>query len=197
MSQIFNLKGERIPVTIIKSGPCFVTQILNKENVGYNAVQLGYIKVTKTKKLTKPQLGHFTKNNLPAFYYLKEYKTDLITSFTLGQEITVNIFKIGDKISVTGLSIGKGNCGNIKRNNFTRGPMSHGSKHHRLQGSLGAGTDPGRVFPGKRMAGRLGHTQCTISGLQIIDIDADENLIILKGNVPGKRGNLIDLNSQN
>lgn len=193
MSQIFNKKGELIPVTIIKCGPCTVTQILLDEINGYNAIQLGYIELTNTKKFTKPEIGHFTKHNLPLYYYLKEYKVENPLLYSIGQTINLSIFTSGEKIKITGLSIGKGYTGNIKRNNFSRGPMSHGSKHHRLQGSLGAGTDPGRVFPGKKMSGRSGMEMCTISGLEIINIDLVENLIFIKGNIPGKKGNLINL----
>lgn len=197
MTQIFNIKGELVPITIIKCGPCFITQIILKEKSGYNAIQLGYIEVSNSKKLTNPEKGHFIKNNLPFYYYLKEYKTPLNTNFNLGQKLTVDLFKIGEKINIQGLSIGKGYAGNIKKNKFARGPMSHGSKHHRLQGSLGAGTDPGRVFPGKKMSGRLGQKTCTIIGLEILDIDTNKNLIFIKGNIPGKKGNLINVISKN
>ena len=197
MTQIFDLKGNVIPVTVIKCGPCYVTQIKSENVCGYNAVQIGYIELEgNTKKLTKPQLGHFSKANLSPFRYLKEYRlreTEENSNYTLGQKVTVNIFEIGQSINITGLTIGKGNLGNIKRNNFGRGPMSHGSKHHRLQGSMGSGTSPGRVFPGKKMPGRVGMTNCTIKNLEIIDIDVKENLLVIKGSIPGKAGNLISL----
>ena len=193
MSQIFNKKGELIPVTIIKCGPCTVTQILLKEINNYNAIQLGYLELTNIKALTKPEIGHFTKNNLACFYYLREYKVSNPNNYIIGQVVNLSIFKIGDMLKISALSTGKGYTGNIKRNNFSRGPMSHGSKHHRLQGSLGAGTDPGRVFPGKKMSGRSGTKMCTLSGLEIINIDILENLIFIKGNIPGKKGNLINL----
>ena len=197
MTQIFNIKGEVVPITIIKCGPCFITQMLFKEKCGYNAIQLGYIEVTNSKKITNPEKGHFLKNNLSFYYYLKEYKTNINSNFKLGQKITLDIFKVGEKINIKGLSIGKGYTGNIKKNNFSRGPMSHGSKHHRLQGSLGAGTDPGRVFPGKKMSGRLGQQNCTIIGLEILDMDPQKDLIFIKGSIPGKKGNLINLIHQN
>ena len=198
MTQIFDQKGNVIPVTIIKGGPCVVTQIKLTETCGYNAVQLGYLESSaKSKTLTKPNLGHFTKVNLPPFKYLKEYKTNSITDFQIGQQFNVDLFKVGEKVSVTGFTIGKGYSGNVKRNNFTTGAMSHGSKHHRLQGSIGSGTTPGRVFPGKKMPGRLGMEKRTISGLEIVNIDTKENLLVIKGCIPGKSGNLISINIKN
>lgn len=194
MTQIFDEKGDIIPVTIIKGGPCFVTQIKSNENCGYNSIQIGFSELSPNhKKLTKPQLGHFKKANLSGFRHLKEYKVQNINEFNLGQELSVEIFEIGQLINVSGLTIGKGNASNLKRNNFGRGPMTHGSKHHRLQGSLGAGTTPGRVFPGKKMPGRLGTENCTIKGLKIIDIDKDQNLLVIKGSIPGKAGNLVSI----
>ena len=194
MTQVFDKKGNVIPVTIIKVGPCYVTQIKSKENSGYNAIQLGYVELSENSKvLTKPELGHFTTKNLPPFRYLKEYPTSE-ESYTVGHKVTVEIFKVGQEVNVSGLTIGKGNTGNIKQHNFSRGPMAHGSKHHRLQGSLGAGTTPGRVFPGKRMPGRVGMEKRTILGLEIIDIDTEENLLVIKGSVPGKAGNLVSIN---
>lgn len=196
MTQIFDTKGNVIPVTIIKGGPCVVTQIKSIENEGYNAVQLGYLEISaNAKTLTKPKLGHFNKVNLPPFKYLKEYKTTETQSFEIGQKFTVELFKVGEKVNITGFTIGKGNSGNVKRNNFNCGAMSHGSKHHRLQGSIGSGTTPGRVFPGKKMPGRLGVEKKTISGLEIIDVDIKENLIVIKGSIPGKSGNLISINN--
>ena len=194
MTQIFDIKGNVIPVTIIKSGPCFVTQIKSNINCGYNAIQLGYLEMSANqKKLTKPRLGHFSKVNLPPFRYLKEYKIDEQSTYEIGQKFTVEMFEIGQFVSVTGLTIGKGNAGNIKRNHFVRGAMTHGSKHHRLQGSIGAGTTPGRVIPGKKMPGRLGMDKCTIGGLEIISIDTKENLLVIKGSIPGKPGNLVSM----
>ncbi len=196
MTQIFDTKGNVIPVTIIKGGPCVVTQIKSIENSGYSAVQLGYLEISaNAKTLTKPKLGHFNKVNLPPFKYLKEYKTTETQSFEIGQKFTVELFKVGEKVNITGFTIGKGNSGNVKRNNFNCGAMSHGSKHHRLQGSIGSGTTPGRVFPGKKMPGRLGVEKKTISGLEIIDVDVKENLIVIKGSIPGKSGNLISINN--
>eukprot|EP01041_Mallomonas_annulata_P000060 gene60-65_t len=198
MTQIFTPKGEVIPVTIIKGGPCYVTQIKEKENCGYEAIQVGYLEVSPNSKiLTKPQLGHFNKVNLPPYRYLKEYNKKDGLNYEIGQKFSVDMFEIGQHVNVTGFTIGKGFTGNIKRHNFTRGAMTHGSKHHRAQGSLGSGTTPGRVFPGKRMSGHSGMEKRTILGLEIIDIDTKENLIILKGSIPGKSGNLVSITSKN
>ena len=193
MTQVFDTKGNVIPVTVLKSGPCYVTQIKSDINCGYNAIQLGYVEISNNqKKLTKPRLGHFNKVNLPPYRYLKEYKTDDL-SYEIGHKFDVEIFEVGQKISVTGLTIGKGTIGNIKQHHFNGGAQTHGSKHKRMQGSIGAGTTPGRVLPGKKMPRRFGMSQRTIKGLEIIAIDKQENLIIVKGSIPGKAGNLISL----
>lgn len=194
MTQIFDDKGDVIPVTIIKTSPCVITQIKSTETNGYSAIQIGYSEVSPNlKSLTKPRLGHFNKVNLPPFHYLKEYRTDNFSEYEIGQKIGLEMFKIGQNVDITGFTIGKGFASNFKRNNFTTGLMTHGSKSHRLQGSIGAGTTPGRVFPGKKMAGRLGNKKCTIKSLQIIDIDTTENLLIIKGSIPGKSGNLVSI----
>jgi len=196
MTQIFDKKGDVVPVTIIKGGPCYVTQIKSIDNCGYNAIQLGYLELSaNSKTLTKPRLGHFSKVNLSPFRYLKEYKTGETETYELGQKFSVEMFEIGQHVNVTGLTIGKGTSGNIKRNNFVQGAMGHGSKHHRLQGSIGSGTTPGRVFPGKKMPGRFGMDKRTIKGLEIVDIDTTQNIIVIKGSIPGKSGNLVSLKS--
>ena len=194
MTQVFDENGNIIPVTIIKLGPCFVTQIKSTETCGYNAIQLGYSEVSaNSRKLTKPNLGHFSKNNLPPFRHLKEYQVTEPTNYEVGQEITIDIFEVGQDVNISGLTIGKGFAGNIKRNNHNCGPMSHGSKNHRLLGSNGAGTTPGRVFPGKKMAGRMGGAQTTVQGLEVIDIENNEDLLVVKRSVPGKTGNLVSV----
>lgn len=194
MTHIFDKKGVVVPVTIIKAGPCVVTQIKEKKNNGYNAIQLGYLPLfSKSKRLTKPVLLHFLKKKLIPCRYLKEYKVNETTNFFIGQMININLFKINELVNVSGKTIGKGNIGNIKKNSFKRGPMTHGSKHHRLQGSLGAGTSPGRVFPGKKMPGRLGGNLQTLKNLRVIDLNFTENLLIIKGSIPGKSGNLINI----
>lgn len=194
MTQIFNDTGLCIPVTILQIGPCIVTQIKNVNSDKYNAVQLGYHK-TCPHLLTNAQLGHLHRKGLPNLKYLYEFKTDLIEHFKIGQIITASQFKIGELINISGNTIGKGFSGYQKRHNFARGPMSHGSKNHRQPGSIGAGTTPGRVFPGKRMAGRLGYKNTTIKNLQILDINVDKHLIIIKGSTPGKIGNILRVSS--
>ena len=194
MTQVFDKNGNIIPVTIIKLGPCFVTQIKSTETCGYNAIQLGYSEVSaNSRKLTKPNLGHFSKNNLPPFRHLKEYQVTEPTNYEVGQEITIDIFEVGQDVNISGLTIGKGFAGNIKRNNHNGGPMSHGSKNHRLLGSNGAGTTPGRVFPGKKMSGQLGSVQRTTQNLEVIRIDAARNLILIKGAIPGSKGSDVEI----
>ena len=192
MTQIFNKIGDAIPVTILKVGPCFITDIKTVHIHGYNAIQIGYEQIN-SKKLTQAELGHLSKNDLPALKYLKEFNVKSADSFRIGESLSLTDFKIGDFVDVQGKSIGKGFTGYQKRHNFTRGPMSHGSKNHRLPGSIGAGTTPGRVFPGKRMAGRAGHKKVTVKNLEIIDINTQDNILIVKGSVPGKAGNLITI----
>lgn len=194
MTQVFDENGDVIPVTVIKGGPCYVTGIKSVESHGYNAIQIGYIETgLNPKYLTKPQLGHFSKLNLPGYKYLKEYRTNKLEGFELGQKYTLEEFKVGEKISICSRTIGKGNIGNIKRNNFNSGAKSHGSKSYRLQGSIGAGTSPGRVFPGKKMPGRTGLEKKTISGLKIIGIDSNADLLVIKGSIPGKSGSLVNI----
>ncbi len=192
MTQIFAENGDAIPVTIIKVGPCIITQIKSLDTHGYDAIQIGYQQVEKNY-LTKPELGHLEKVNIPPLKYLKEYRIQTNHNFTLGQILNTENFSEGQFIDITGKSIGKGFAGNQKRNHFRRGPMTHGSKNHREPGSIGQSTTPGRVFPGKRMAGRLGGKQITVSNLKIFKIDAQENLLIIKGSVPGKPGNLLSI----
>lgn len=192
MTQIFDESGLAIPVTIIKAGPCTVTQIKTVDTDGYNSIQLGYLE-TQSKLLNKPELGHLRKTGSPPLKYLKEYRVESSTSTPLGSVLSVDLFTIGDKISVTGKTIGKGFAGTVKRHNFTRGPMTHGSKNHREPGSIGMGTTPGRVYPGKRMAGRLGGKQTTIKNLQIVLINLENNLLVVKGAIPGKLGNLLSI----
>lgn len=193
MTQIFDNNGAAIPVTIIKAGPCFITQKKTTDKHGYNAIQIGY-KVVKANKLNKPLIGHVTKAGVNLLKYLKEYKTlDSDLPHSLGDLIDVNQFFVGQYVNITGNSIGKGFGSTRKRHNFNYGPMTHGSKNHRAPGSIGAGTTPGRVIPNKRMAGQLGNHRTTIKNLEIIDINTGDNLIVIKGAVPGKRGNLLSI----
>ena len=192
MTQIFDEAGVAIPVTVIKAGPCTVTQVKTKQTDGYSAIQVGYGEV-KPKALNQPKLGHLAKSSAPALRHLNEYRTDAASEYALGQEIKADIFSEGQIVDVIGTSIGRGFAGNQKRNNFGRGPMSHGSKNHRAPGSIGAGTTPGRVYPGKRMAGRLGGTRVTIRKLTVVKVDAERNLILVKGAIPGKPGGLVNV----
>jgi large subunit ribosomal protein L3 len=192
MTQIFDEAGVAIPVTVVQAGPCVVTQIKTKPTDGYTAIQVGY-KEVKPKALNRPLLGHLAKSSAPALRHLKEYHTDSPSDYALGQEIKADMFSAGQIVDVIGTSIGRGFAGNQKRNNFGRGPMSHGSKNHRAPGSIGAGTTPGRVYPGKRMAGRLGGTRVTISKLTVIKVDTDRNILLIKGAVPGKPGALLNI----
>ncbi len=192
MTQIFNNKGFAIPVTIIKAGPCIVTQIKKGSKNNCESIQIGY-SFCKENKLTQSQLGHLKKNNLPPVKFLKEFQVSNLNKFFINQHLTVNIFSKGDFIDITAKSIGKGFTGNQKRHNFKRGPMSHGSKNHRAPGSIGAGTTPGRVFPGKKMSGKHGSKQVTIKNLEIMAINEKNNLLILKGSLPGKQGNLVHI----
>lgn len=192
MTQIFDNSGSAIPVTLIKAGPCIVTQIKTLETDGYSSVQLGYLDI-KSKLLNKARTGHLAKSGIKPLKYLKEYRNSSIKDPKLGMEIDVESFKIGDVVSIRGKTIGKGFSGTVKRHNFTRGPMTHGSKNHREPGSIGQGTTPGRVYPGKKMAGRLGGKYTTIKNLEVIHVNKQNNLIVVKGAVPGKIGNLISI----
>jgi len=192
MTQIFDESGLAIPVTIIKAGPCRITQIKTLETDGYSAVQIGYSEI-QSKLLSKSRIGHLEKVGSPPLKYLKEYRVQSSAEDLLGGIISVNSFSLGDKVSITGKTIGKGFAGTVKRHNFTRGPMTHGSKNHRESGSIGMGTTPGRVYPGKKMAGRLGGKQTTIKNLQIVLINPENNLLVIKGAIPGKLGNLLSI----
>ncbi len=190
MTQIFDEAGIAIPVTVIQAGPCTITQVKTKQTDGYSAIQVGYREV-KPKALNKPLLGHLAKSSAPALRHLREYRIDDTSGYSLGQQIKADIFNTGEIVDIIGTSIGRGFAGNQKRNNFARGPMSHGSKNHREPGSIGAGTTPGRVYPGKRMPGRLGGTQVTIRKLTVVRVDVERNLLLIKGAVPGKPGALV------
>nr|YP_007878229.1 50S ribosomal protein L3 [Calliarthron tuberculosum]AGA63840.1 50S ribosomal protein L3 [Calliarthron tuberculosum] len=195
MTQIFNSTGSAIPVTVLQLGPCLITQIKTEESDGYNAIQIGYLEVSD-KKLSKAELGHLKKINAPSFKYIKEHRIKSSEVFQIGQTLTTDNLKIGDFIDVSGISIGKGFAGYQKRHHFSRGPMSHGSKNHRQPGSISAGTTPGRVFPGKKMAGRMGGQKITIKNLQIIDIHTQNHIILIKGSVPGKPGSFISIKTK-
>ncbi|RFP56559.1 MAG: 50S ribosomal protein L3 [Limnothrix sp. CACIAM 69d] len=197
MTQVFDETGRAIPVTVIQAGPCTVTQIKTKETDGYTAVQLGFQEV-KEKALSKPEIGHLSKANAKPLRHLREYRLADVAGFALGEEIRADrCIEVGQIVDVTGNSIGRGFAGYQKRHNFGRGPMSHGSKNHRLPGSTGAGTTPGRVYPGKRMAGRMGNERVTVKKLTVVRIDPDRNIVLIKGAVPGKPGTLVSIAPSN
>lgn len=190
MTQVYDSKGVLHPVTVIKAEPCFVTQVKDKSSDGYSAIQIGS-KETKEHRLTKPELGHLKKNNIKPLVNLKEFRVEESELKKIGEEINVEMFKEGDAIDVTGKSIGKGFMGTVARWNFARGPMTHGSKNHRAPGSIGAGTTPSRVYKGKKMAGRQGNKQVTVKNLNVVRVDKERNLILVRGSVPGAEGALL------
>jgi large subunit ribosomal protein L3 len=192
MTQIFDETGNIIPVTILKVGPCVVTEVKTTEKNGYNSIQVGYGNVS-SKSLTQPELGHLQKSNIQPLKYLKEFRMNQESEFEIGQVLNVDSFEPGQLVNIQGKTIGKGFSGLQKRHNFTRGPMTHGSKNHRAPGSIGMGTTPGRVLPGKKMAGQLGNKIITIKNLKVIQINSEENILVIKGSVPGKPGNLVSI----
>ena len=195
MTQIFDENGVIIPVTLVKAEPCQVSQVKNKETDGYTAIQVAYFK-EKLDRINKPQLGHLKKSGNTGFRAFGEFLVDESHNYKIGQPITVNDFVIGQPVSVKGKSIGKGFAGNQKRHNFSRGPMTHGSKNHRLPGSIGAGSTPGRVYPGKKMAGQLGNKTTTIKNSKVLFISEIENILVLKGSLPGKRESILKITSR-
>lgn len=192
MTQIFNENGVLTPVTVLQAGPCAVTQVKTVENDGYAAVQVGFGDIRETL-VNKPLKGHFAKAGVANKRFLKEFKFENAADYTVGQEIKVDIFTAGDKIDATGTSKGKGFQGAIKRHGLSRGPMAHGSKYHRHAGSNGAATTPGRVFKGKHMPGQMGNVKVTVQNLEVVKVDVDNNLILVKGAVPGPKKAMIML----
>lgn len=192
MTQIFDESGNIIPVTILKVGPCVVTQIKTKSKDGYDSIQVGYGNVS-SKSLTQPELGHLQKSNIQPLKYLKEFRITEDCEFEIGQVLNVDSFSPGQLVNVRGKTVGKGFSGLQKRHNFHRGPMTHGSKNHRAPGSIGMGTTPGRVLPGKKMAGQLGNKITSVQKLKVIQTNLEENILVIKGSVPGKPGNLLSI----
>jgi large subunit ribosomal protein L3 len=189
MTQIYSKTGIVEPITVIEAGPCVVVNIRTKEKNGYQAVQLGF---GKAKKVNKPREGYFKKQGIAqAFKYLREFKKDKLDGYSVGQEIKVDAFKMNEVVHVKGTSIGKGFQGPVKRYHFNRGPMSHGSKSHRLPGSSGSGTFVSHVWKGKRRAGHMGSDTVTIKGLEILYIDPAKNILGIRGPVPGPRGSFL------
>ena len=192
MSQFFDDTGKSIPVTVIEAGPCRITQLKSTSTDGYTAVQLGFGDI-REKLVNKPAAGHLAKSGDEPLRHLREYRVDSVEGLSLGSSITVSDFEAGQKVDVSGDTMGRGFAGLQKRHGFSRGPMSHGSKNHREPGSIGAGTTPGRVYPGKRMAGRYGGKQITTKGLVILKVDTERNLLVVKGSVPGKPGSMLNI----
>lgn len=192
MTQIFDETGNIIPVTILKVGPCTVTQVKTMTKDGYNAIQVGYNEVSN-KSLTQPELGHLQKSNIQPLKYLREFGVTDNHEFEVGQILTVDLLSSEQFVDIKGKTVGKGFTGLQKRHNFTRGPMTHGSKNHRAPGSIGMGTTPGRVLPGKKMSGQLGNKFRTVKNLKVIQLNLEENILVIKGSVPGKPGNLLSI----
>ena len=190
MTQVFAENGTVIPVTVVEAGPCTVIQKKTVENDGYEAIQVGFGAV-KEKNVTKPVKGHFAKAASELRKVLREFRFEDTSSYEIGSEIKADIFAAGDRVDVSGVSKGKGTQGPIRRHGQSRGPMTHGSKYHRGVGSMGAATSPGRVFKGKKMAGKTGNANVTVQNLEIVRADADKNLILVKGAIPGPRGSLV------
>jgi large subunit ribosomal protein L3 len=194
MTQIFDDSGNVIPVTVLEAGPCYVTQVRTADRDGYTAVQLGFGQ-TKPQRLTRGQLGHLQRNNLPALKYLREFRLrNGDVDVEEGQEINAAIFEVGDRVDIIGQSKGRGFAGAVKRHHFSRGPKTHGqSDRERAPGSAGAGSTPGRVVKGKRMPGHMGDERVTIENLEVVVVDPAKNLIAVKGSVPGARGGIVIL----
>ncbi len=192
MTQIFNEAGELVPVTVLQAGPCAVTQVKTVDNDGYDAVQVGFVD-KRNKLVTKPQKGHFEKAGVSYKRYVREFRFENATEYKPADEIKADIFAVGDRVDATAVSKGKGFQGAIKRHGQSRGPMAHGSKYHRHAGSNGACSDPSRVFKGKRMAGHMGNVQVTVQNLDVVRVDAENNVILVKGAVPGPRKSLVTL----
>ena len=194
MTQIFDEKGNVIPVTVIEAGPCVVAQVKTVETDGYNAVQLGFGDV-KDKHINKPEAGHFAKAKLANKKHLREFRLDSIEGIKVGDEVKADVFEAGEKIDVQGTSKGKGFQGVIKRHGQHRGPMGHGSMYHRRPGSMGSTSTPGRVFKGKKLPGHMGRVTVTIQNLDVVRVDMDKNVILVKGSVPGAKGAILKIKS--
>ncbi|PJJ29706.1 50S ribosomal protein L3 [Lacrimispora celerecrescens] len=192
MTQIFNENGVLTPVTVLQAGPCVVTQVKTVENDGYSAVQVGYVD-KREKLVSKPIKGHFDKAGVSYKRYVREFKLENAAQYSVKDEIKAEIFAAGDKIDATAISKGKGFQGAIKRHGQSRGPMAHGSKFHRHAGSNGAASDPSKVFKGKKMPGQMGNKKVTIQNLEIVKVDAENNLILVKGAIPGPKKSLVTI----
>ena len=192
MTQIFDEQGKVIPVTVIEAGPCVVAQVKTVETDGYNAIQLGFGDV-KESKINKPEKGHFAKSKLTPKKHLREFRLDSVENINVGDELKADTFTAGDQLDIQGTSKGKGFQGVIKRHGQSRGPMGHGSMYHRRPGSMGSTSTPGRVFKGKRLPGHMGANTITIQNLEVVAVDLDKNVILVKGSVPGVNGAILKI----
>lgn len=193
MTQVFTAEGAVVPVTVVEAGPVVITQIKTLENDGYQAIQVGFDDI-KEKSLNKPQKGHLAKANALK-KNLKEFRVDSLEGYEVGQELKADVFAEGDKIDVSGISKGKGFQGPIKRHGQSRGPESHGSRYHRRPGSMGACSFPGRVFKNKKLAGHMGSVKVTVKNLEVVKVDAEKNLLLIKGAIPGAKGSVVTVKS--
>ena len=194
MTQIFDEKGNVVPVTVIEATPNVVAQVKTVETDGYNSIQLGYGEV-KDKHINKPEKGHFAKAGLTAKKHLREFRVEDVENYKVGDEVKADIFEAGEKIDVQGTTKGKGFQGVIKRHGQHRGPMGHGSMYHRRPGSMGSTSTPGRVFKGKKLPGHMGRVTVTIQNLDVVRVDMDKNVILVKGSVPGAKGAILKIKS--
>ncbi len=192
MTGVYSSDGKYVPVTVIEVGPCFVTQVKTVETDGYNSIQLGYGS-KKEKHTTKALQGHFKKGGDNLFSHTREFEVSEPTEFSVGQEVTLDMFEVGELVEVTGTSKGRGFAGTIKRHNFSRGPETHGCRNHRAPGSIGCSAWPAKVVRGKKMPGRFGNYRKTVRNQEIIDIRPDDNVILLKGQVPGAKTGIIEI----
>lgn len=191
MTRIFDESGKVIPVTVIEAGPCYVTQKKTVEDDGYSAIQIGF-EETEQRKLTRPEWMRLKKVNLPPLRHLRELRMSDVSGYEVGQKLLVDLFKPGDKVDITGLSKGRGFAGVVKRHGFGGGPATHGqSDRHRAPGSIGSGTTPGRVYKGTRMAGHMGNHKTTVQNLQVVMVDPERNLLLVRGAVPGAKNGLV------
>lgn len=190
MTQVFDSEGRALPVTVIEAGPNVVVQKKTVENDGYSAIQVGFVD-TKERRVTKPLKGHFAKAKVALKKYLRELRLEDAASFEVGQELKADVFQAGEKVDVSGVSKGKGFQGGIKRHNFSRGPMTHGSKYHRASGSMGASSSPSRTIKGKKLPGHMGSQNVTVQNMEVVMVDPERNVILVKGGVPGIRGSLV------
>ncbi len=192
MTQIFMEDGRVVPVTVLEAGPCVVTQVKTEENDGYKAIQVGF-EDKKENRTNMPDKGHFAKANVTPKKFVKEFRLEDSESYEMGQELKADVFAEGDIVDVTGTSKGKGFAGSIKRHGFHRGPMAHGSKYHRSSGSMGQASSPSKVFKGKKLPGHMGHEKVTVQNLEVVRVDVENNIILVKGAVPGPKKSIVTI----